>query len=84
MAYRKDLERNAAAMMKVKKPLKSLEKKEAVNLGKEFYKKTFSDQVRKGYTGEHNINVAEGSYRMIKGSAPKTITGKPMYGTIGE
>ena len=50
----------------------------------EFYKKTFSDQVRKGFTGQHNMNVAEGSYRMIQGSAPKNIDGPPMYGTIGQ
>ena len=48
------------------------------------YKKVFSDQVRKGFTGDHNMNVAQGAYTMTKGSAPRNIDGTPMYGTIGQ
>jgi len=48
------------------------------------YKKVFNDQVRKGFTGDHNMNVAQGAYTMTRGSAPKNIDGTPMYGTIGQ
>ena len=48
------------------------------------YKKVFSDQVRKGFTGDHNMNVAQGAYTMIKGSSAKNIDVTPMHGTIGQ
>lgn len=46
------------------------------------YSKVFSSQVRKAFTGDENMNVAQGAYTMIRGSAPKNIDGTPMYGTI--
>ena len=59
----------------------NMPKKEAAKID---YKKVFSDQVRKGFTGDHNMNVAKGAYTMIKGPSAKNIDGTAMHGTIGQ